>query len=395
MKILLLAAYFYPYEENRTYSGGVQLASSPTEIAEKLSEKHDVTVMSRRTGSTRKKSFENNVEVFRTGFLDILGFRLISWVLSAFLGILRLNREKGFDVIVCWDWSTALPAVLAKPFIKTPVLCSIRNQSQAYGSSNRFKFIFYYVLERFVFNRSDFLVYSSSWVKETVEKVMKIKTPSSVLHHGIDFKKFNPRVRSEVAKKLGLGDFVVGFFGRLIREKGVHLLMESFAEFGRHSKNSSLLIVGDGEEMENLRSLARELGIEKRTRFVGFVHRKRIPEYMQACDAVVLPSEAEGFSSVVLESMAMGKVFVGTEVGGVPEMIENWKNGVRIKTDDEKDLANAFKRLYEDKKLMKKIGKNAYRFVKERGYGWDKYILKWEKVLESVPQYNKIRVVKE
>jgi len=329
MKILLLAAYFYPYEECRTYSGGVQLASSPTEIAKKLGDKHDVTVISRRTGSTRKRTFENNVEVFRTRFLDFLGFRLISWVLFAFLGVLRLNRKKGFDVIVCWDWSTALPAVLAKPFIKTPVLCSVRNQSQAYGSSNRFKFIFYYLLERFTFARSDFLVYSSSWVKETVDKVMKIETPSEVLHHGIDLKKFNPKLRSGVAKSLGLGNFVVGFFGRLIREKGVYLLIESFAEFDKHSKNSSLLIVGDGEEMDNLRSLSRELGIEKRTHFIGFVHRNRIPEYMQACDAVVLPSDAEGFSSVVLEAMAMGKVFIGTEVGGVPEMIENWKKPLR------------------------------------------------------------------
>jgi len=61
---------------------------------------------------------------------------------------------------------------------------------------------------------------------------------------------------------------------------------------------------------------------------------------------------------------------------------------------DTEDLTNVFKRLYEDKKLMKRIGNNAYKFVMEKGYGWDKYIEKWEKVLESVlKKPNKIGVV--
>lgn len=387
MKILMLFSYFYPYKENTEYSKTTYLASSPVEIARKLSEKHEVDVIARRTEKTEKRSFDKNLRVFRVRFLDFTGVRLISWLLSSLFEIIRLGRKKNYDVVVCWDWSKALPAVLAKPFIKAPILCSVRNQSQAYAKRNSFKFPFYYMLERFTFAHSDFLVYSSLWVKETVDRVMKVKTPSKVLHHGIDLKKFNPKVRSEIAKKLALGDFVVGFFGRLVREKGVHVLLRSFAEFCKNnSKNSSLLIVGDGEEKENLKSLSKELGIEKRTRFTGFIHRNRIPEYMQACDVIVLPSEAEGFSSVVLEAMAMGKVFIGTEVGGVPEIIENWRNGVRIKKGSVEDLYKVLKKLYEDRKLMKRIGNNAYRFIIEMGYEWVKYIERWEKLLESIAE---------
>jgi len=82
--------------------------------------------------------------------------------------------------------------------------------------------------------------------------------------------------------------------------------------------------------------------------------------------------------------MAMGKVFVGTEVGGVPEMIKNWKNGVRMKSYDVESLFNILKRLQRNRKVMKKMGKNAYNFVIERGYDWEHYIEKWEKALESV-----------
>jgi len=383
MKILLLATYFYPYEEAREHSDGVHLASSPPEIAKKLSEKHEVAVIARRTEYSERRSVQNKVEVSRVSFWDFAGLRLLSWVLSAFLEILRSNRKRKYDVILCWDWSTALPAVLAKPFIRLPVVCSVRNQSQAYGHKKSVKFPFYYILERFVFNRSNFIVYSSLWVKKTLNNVIKIDRPSKVLHHGIDLKKFNPEVESRVSKEIGLEGFVVGFFGRLVREKGVYVLMRAFAEFSK-ATSASLLVVGDGSEINGLKSLSRELGAEKNTHFTGFVHRNKIPEYMQACDVIVLPSKAEGFSSVVLEALAMGKVFLGTDVGGVPEMIENWKNGIKIKVDDVDDIRNVLERLSKDKKLMKKIGRNAYEYVLKEDYSWDKYIGKWEKLLQSV-----------
>lgn len=383
MKILLLATYFYPYEEKRGHSKGVQLASSPLEIAKKLAEKHKVTVIARKIESTKKRSLENNVEVHRVRFWNFLGLRLISWVLFAFLEILKLDKDKKYDVMLCWDWSTALPAVLTKPFLKIPVICSVRNQSQVYAHKNSFKFMFYYILEHFTFTRSNFLVYSSLWVKKTVDNVMKIKTPSKVLHHGIDLKKFSPKVKSDVAKKLKLGDFVVGFFGRLVKEKGVYVLVRSFSELMKDA-NASLLMVGDGPEIKGLKSLSKELGIKKNTHFTGFVHRNQIPGYMQACDVIVLPSRAEGFSSVVLEAMAMGKVFVGTGVGGVPEIIENWENGVKIRKDNVDDLYRVLKIISKNKRLMKKIGKNAYNFIIKEGYDWDKYIEKWESLLKSV-----------
>ena len=384
MKILLLATYFYPYEEKRRYTKETHLASSPPEIARKFGENHEVTVIARKTESTKKRSIKNNVEVFRVRFVDFVGLRLLSWTLFAFLEILRLNRKKKYDVMLCWDWSTALPAVLTKPFLKIPVICSVRNQSQAYSNRNSFKFIFYYVLEYFTFSHSDFIVYSSFWVKKTVDKVMKIKTPFTVLHHGIDLKKFNPKVKSDIAKKLNLRKFVVGFFGRLIREKGVYILIKSFAKLKEYSKDSSLLMVGDGPESKKLKSCVKKLGIEKYTYFTGFVHRNQIPEYMQACDVIVLPSKAEGFSSIVLEAMAMRKVFIGTNVGGVPEIIENWRNGIKIKTDSIEDLYNVLKKILKNKKLRTKIGNNAYEFIIKKGYDWDHYIEKWEKVLESV-----------
>jgi len=382
MKILLLATYFYPYEEGRKYSKGVQIASSSPEIAKKLSKRHEVSVIARRTEFTKKKSIENNVEVHRVRFFDFVGLRLLSWVLFAFLEMLKLGKDRKFDVVLCWDWSTALPAVLAKPFIKIPVICSLRNQSQAYGKKRSLKFPFYYLLEYFTFSHSDFIVYSSFWVKKTLDEIMRIRTQSAVLHHGIDTKKFNPKIKSNISKKLGLNGVVIGFFGRLVKVKGIDVLIKSFAKLRKDGCKASLLIVGEGPENRNLKLLTKELGIEKHTFFTGFVHRNQIPKYMKACDVIVLPSKAEGFSSAVLEAMAMGKVFVGTEVGGVPEIIENWKSGVKIKPENVDELYGVLKKLLYDKKLMKGIGRNAYKFIAEKGYDWDHYIKKWERVLK-------------
>ncbi|NIO20363.1 MAG: glycosyltransferase [Candidatus Aenigmarchaeota archaeon] len=392
MKITILCNYYYPYSTANKNIKKIYLASSVVELSKKLASRgHDVNVITRKVKGTKPFELEDNVKVFRVRFLDIPLFRmLLTWVLFSFLRLWKNEKNKPSDLILCWDWSPAITTILYSFFKKSKIVCTSRNASKAYTRYHYKKYTFthlthpiYWMIEKYVFNHVDFLVYSSRWVKKTFDSVMKIRTNYIVLHHGVDKKIFNPKTKSNIIKKYRLKYPVIGFFGRFNERKGIDYLLKAVKNLNEDKFKYSVLLVGEGELKNKMLNLAKKLQLEN-VIFTGFVHRKHIPEYMQACDVIVLPSKAEGFSSVVLEAMAMGKVFVGTEVGGVPEIIDNWKNGVKIKTDSVDDIYITLKRLLSDKKLMKKIGKNAHKFIIERGYDWDKYVEKWEKLLKSL-----------
>ncbi len=369
MKILILATYYYPYDETCRNINKMYLASSATELAEKLvGIGCRVSVLSRHIKGSGLVSIRNRVRVHRVFFIDKPVLRLLSWVITSFFKLLRLD----YDITVCWDWSTALPAILASKFTGKPVVCSIRNSSQALVYKNSWKFPFYYLLEKFVFNNSKLIIYSSDWVKNTVESVIKVKSRSVVLHHGIDISKFNPSVSSDIRRKFNLNNLIVGFFGRFIEEKGV----KELAEACNSVDGVNFLMVGDGPLRPFLEKVMGGKAV-----FTGFINRRFIPGHMQACDIIILPSHAEGFSSVVVEAMAMRKVFVGTPVGGAPELIKDGVNGLLI--DGSADsIVKAINKL-KDEKYRNMLSSNAVSLIKEY-YDWGIIINKWGSLLRTV-----------
>ena len=118
-------------------------------------------------------------------------------------------------------------------------------------------------------------------------------------------------------------DFVVGYVGRLVPEKGVDLLLESMAEMAGAWR---LMVVGGGEERERLEGLARRLGLTDRVLFEGVVSTLRIPVFYQQLDALVVPSRSqsnwvEQFGRVLIEAMACGVPVIGSDCGEIPNVV--------------------------------------------------------------------------
>ena len=143
---------------------------------------------------------------------------------------------------------------------------------------------------------------------------------------GVDPDRFrpDPAARAEVRARLGLGpaDFLVGFGGRLVPEKGVHVLLDAAARLPA----ARLLFLGDGPERPRLEARARRAGLRDRVRFAGRVPSLAVPRWLAACDVVVLPSLrragwAEQFGRILVEAMACGVPVVGSASGEIPKVI--------------------------------------------------------------------------
>lgn len=148
------------------------------------------------------------------------------------------------------------------------------------------------------------------------------------------------------------------FVGRLIECKGLSFLLRSFAKYKESHFYAGLFIVGDGTLCEKLKRLSVELGIENSVIFLGYQGRPDI--FIRNASVLVLPSKMEGFGRVLLEAMSLGVPVIGTNVGGIPDIISHEVNGLLVSYGDEPALVEALKQITEQKLFREKMINNSY-----------------------------------
>jgi glycosyltransferase involved in cell wall biosynthesis len=175
---------------------------------------------------------------------------------------------------------------------------------------------------------------------------------------------YGPEVRRAVRRELAIpqGAFVVGFVGRLVREKGLLELLEAFACLRREAPEAYLLVVGPMDRSRGLEvepHHADRLGVGPGCRFLGF--RDDMPRLYAAMDVSCLPSHREGYPRTVMEACAMGLPCVVTDIRGSREAVVDGVNGLRVPVQDAPALAAALGRLHRDAALRRRLGEHARR----------------------------------
>jgi glycosyltransferase involved in cell wall biosynthesis len=147
------------------------------------------------------------------------------------------------------------------------------------------------------------------------------------------------------------------FVGRLDEMKGVDILLNAIAELKKRGIESSCTIVGDGPIKQDLQSLSGKLHIENQVSFAGTC--SDIVRHLHNAAIFVLPSRSEGMPNVILEAMACGIPVIATSVGGIPDIIQNGRNGLLVAPDDIQALSSAIATLFSDPDLADRIGNRA------------------------------------
>jgi glycosyltransferase involved in cell wall biosynthesis len=168
-----------------------------------------------------------------------------------------------------------------------------------------------------------------------------------VVYNGIDLRSFTPcpTTHSQIRRELGVTphEVLIGCVSAVRSIKGVHHLVGAAKQVLPSAPNAKFCVVGDGEDLAELRQLTDSDELLSR-RFFWVGAREDVKPYLRAFDIAVLPSLSEGFSNSILEYMAMGLPVVATDVGGNREALEDGA-GILVPPGDEPALAQALKHL--------------------------------------------------
>ena len=169
----------------------------------------------------------------------------------------------------------------------------------------------------------------------------------------------------------GNGEWRLAQAGRLIEKKGLPVTLRAFALFQRQHPNATLTIAGEGPMLDQLHKLARELNIEGRVSFTGFVSPEQLRDIYYRSHIFLHPSQTghdgnqEGIPNSMLEAMATGLPVFATQHGGIPEAIEHGVSGVLVPERDYEGLAGVLLNAAQDFDLLSRIARSGAEVVRK------------------------------
>jgi len=173
---------------------------------------------------------------------------------------------------------------------------------------------------------------------------------------------------------------IVISMGRLVDYKSFDVIINAFAEVADKNPAWKLHMYGQGPEKESLQALIDEKGLSSRIKMMGVTDEPLVK--MSEASIFALASVAEGIPNVLIEAMAMGCAVVSTDVGGVPDVVVDGKDGLIVPMGDRAALSRALGLLMSDPELRLSIGRNAVA-IRDR-LSEDRIMGMWEEVVRSV-----------
>lgn len=161
------------------------------------------------------------------------------------------------------------------------------------------------------------------------------------------------------------GSRTVLFLGRLHRQKGVDVLLRAAALV----PGVQVVLAGDGPLRPALEKLADELGIADRVRFAGFVDHDDVPGLLREAALLVMPSRYEELGTAVVEAMSCAVPVVASDIGGLPEVVEDGGSGFLVPPGDPPALADAMRLVLGDRALAERLGSRGQELA--RAYRWE------------------------
>lgn len=220
-------------------------------------------------------------------------------------------------------------------------------------------------LDQIVTVSNAFRMYMADYVQDP-EKI-------GVIPNGFDQRRFRPYSHeNEVAQLISVC--------RLVPAKGLDTLLEACAQLKKKGVPFVLHLIGDGPIRQELEQLAAKLGIYEDTIFYGYMLHPE--EFMPFFDIFVLPSRAEAFGSVFAEAALCLLALVGTDVGGIPEQIENGRNGLLVPVSNSQALSTALEKLIADPDYRYELARSAREKAK-KSYSLSRVIQQLSRVYES------------
>ncbi|MDF2936716.1 MAG: glycosyltransferase family 4 protein [Paenibacillaceae bacterium] len=272
----------------------------------------------------------------------------------------KLRLKGSYDLIHAHHPIAAL--AMKQLFPDTPVMITIHSsyekelllngRIQEGGPEEKFLTSIYgeleYSLDRIITASNAFRMYLGNYMQDN--------SNIDIIPNGFDQRRFKPYPHENAVTQLIS-------VCRLVPAKGLDTLLEACARLKQKKVPFVLHLIGDGPIRKELEQMAADLGIYEETIFYGYMLHPE--EFMPFFDIFVLPSRAEAFGSVFAEAALCLLALVGTEVGGIPEQIEDGRNGLLVPSGDSAALAAALETLIEDPGYRYELARAAWEKAKK------------------------------
>ncbi|NWG21904.1 MAG: glycosyltransferase family 4 protein [Chloroflexi bacterium] len=286
------------------------------------------------------------------------------------------RRSGDFDVIHAHDWLVAQAAIMLKQAWHRPLITTIhateRGRQQGHVAGDHSAQIDR--LERLLTGEAWRVITCSRYMAQEVQSYFgtageKIDVvPNGVVVRGCPFE--SDRERREFRRRFAADDQPLVFYvGRIVYEKGLHILLDAWPRVLLHMPQARLIIAGAGAYLDALRQRAWDLGIIERVFFPGYVSDEERDRLYHVTDAAVFPSLYEPFGIVALEAMAAGCPVIVAQTGGLGEVVSLHETGLTIYPNNVESLVWGILHTLAHPRWSQERATNALREVRER-YSW-------------------------
>jgi glycogen(starch) synthase len=334
----------------------------------------------------------DGVEVYRIDSYKSPSPDFATWV---YLMNMNMQRETAVlmkkigskvDVIHAHDWLVANAGIGLKHVFRKPLLVTMHSTEMGRRDG------LHTTTEKMIHETEAWLTYEawkviccSDYMVSHVRYVFGlpndklVMVPNGVNTHNYDIDNDYQTFRAKYALP---DENIVLYVGRLVYEKGIHILINAVPKI-LAKVNAKFIIVGSGYMKEQLLNIVRSMGLEHKVLFEGFMDEPTLLKLQKCADVSVVPSLFEPFGIVALEAMAAKSPIVVSDTGGLSEIVDHDKTGVKVYPNNPDSLAWGIIKVLQDDGYARYIRDNAYRRVLER-YDWEKIAAETKRIYEGV-----------
>ncbi|MFC4767612.1 1,4-alpha-glucan branching protein domain-containing protein [Effusibacillus consociatus] len=339
----------------------------------------DVHVVTTEIGDYPHFEIIEGVHVHRVHVMKPDGGEFVHWAFQLNMMMIDacqtlIQSGLSFDVIHAHDWLVCYAAKTLKEQYDLPLVTTIhatehgRNQGihtdlQRYISSLEWRLT--YEAQR--------VIVCSTYMRQEVETIFQLPGDKlEVIANGVDPELLKFGRSGKICKQPFAmeNERIVLFVGRLVREKGVHTLLEAVPSILSEHPDVKFVIAGKGPALQDLEQLAERLGVHGKVLFTGFISDEERNRLLQAADVAVFPSLYEPFGIVALEAMAAGTPVVVSDVGGLADVVDHGRNGLKMYPGDVHSLSLQVRDLLSNPQRASELAETALHEIGK--YDWNR-----------------------
>jgi glycosyltransferase involved in cell wall biosynthesis len=320
---------------------------------------------------THDEGAPNKIHKFHYKLMTVL------YVFFGTIGLIRLHLREKFDVLhVHWPFPHGLFGFAAARFCGTKVVLNFYTADLKLAE--RFPLFKYFL--RYFIRRADRVVAISGFAAGLVRTYWE--RDITIIPYGTTVK---PLEKAPVPQN----NHRILSVGRMIERKGFRYLIEAMPLLLEKWPDASLTIAGGGPIRDDLVALSKSLGVGRRVSLPGKIAQEILENLFAECQVFVLPSivdsngDTEGLGVVLIEAMTYYKPVIGTEIGGIVDIIIPEKTGLLIPQRDARALAHAAGRIFSDLALTEKLVSQGYAHI-QSNFSWPSVIGRFNSVYESL-----------